>query len=360
MINIFSIKCSLVFAPYLWETVTEYLAGTPVAARVVRQGGTGLILRSDGELVLRHEDRQVSLGTEDVRHYAATIQMRIEFYDILRMQDEVVLATVGDELLLSHPQSQMWLTRGTVGVLETVFANQSTAESEERLEGAPEWLKVSTGGGRLLLSDQRTGRWVLLGDDHIGELKRRLETPSQTAKAALRPPTPPTISIKGLTVHLQSAFKLSSTLAEFSDNGNVTPFEEITPNYSLRASMCTEGIELRDSDIRVALTAREARKWSSILDDELERLNAHQAERGRIRTVFADGEGGRWVLHWGDEVFVRRGAQVRNESQSGVLEDEELMVGKRSGEFLLLLNPATGSCVALNNAESRHLDESLA
>src|SRR5439155_1580992 len=82
----------------------------------------------------------------------------------------------------------------------------SSSKTDDIRDGLPEWLSVSTGGGRLLLSDQRTARWVLLGEDHMRELERRIET--------LRVPTvapprlePPTISLKGLTVHLQSAFR---------------------------------------------------------------------------------------------------------------------------------------------------------
>jgi hypothetical protein len=356
MINIGSMQCSLAFAPYLTVSAAEHLSGVAIASRVVRQGGTGLILRCDGDLVLRHEHRQVSLGMEEVRHYAATIEMRREFYDILRMQDEVVLANVGDELLLSHPQSQMWLTREAVSALSSAFASQSTPEAEARFLGVPEWLKMSTGGGRLLLSDQRTARWVLLGDDHVRELERRLGSLRQSWEIAT--PASPTISLKGLTVHLQSAFKLSLTLLDFVRNGKVTPFEEMTPYFSLKASACTEGIELRDSDNRVVLTTREARKWEGIIAQELERLNAHQVERGGIRTVFAASEAGCWILQWGDEVFVPRGNRFCRPSRSAILGEAGFPIGKRVGEFLLLLNPATAACIALTDSESEYLDES--
>src|SRR5207247_2288140 len=92
----------------------------------------------------------------------------------------------------------------------------------------------------------------------------------------------------------------------FADTGNVAPFEEITPVYSLSVSRSTEGVELKDSDNRVALTPREARKWAGIIRAELDRLNASQVERGEIRTVFADSGDWRWILQWGDEVFVSK------------------------------------------------------
>ena len=358
MINILSIRCSLAFAPYIAESAAEFLNDGAMASRVVRQGGSGLIVRSDGAVALRHEHRQASLGREEVRHYSATVQFRNEFYDVLRMQDEVVLANIGDELLLSHPQSEMWLTMEAVSALLEAYACDSIAKADELLACLPEWLKVSTGGARLLLSDQRTGRWVLLGNDHICELERRL--------GLLRPPdgmvgrpTAPTIPMKGLTVHLQSGFKLARTLEEFANNGRATPFEEITPVYSLRVSGATEGIELRDSENRVALTAREAGKWVAIIRDELDRLNAQQVERGAIRTVFAGNEDGRWILQWGDEVFLPTTAQDRvlvgsGASLSGATGHPSV---KRIGEFLLMLSPGNGACVALIDSESRHLHD---
>jgi hypothetical protein len=97
---------------------------------------------------------------------------RCEFHDILRMPDEVVMANVGRELLLSHPQSDLWLTEQHVAELVLAFrSNKGNVESSASL---PDWLIVSTGAGRLMLSDQRNGRWVLLGDDHVSEFERRL------------------------------------------------------------------------------------------------------------------------------------------------------------------------------------------
>jgi len=360
MINILSIRCSLAFAPYLAVSVAEFLSDGVIGSRVVRQGGSSLILRSDGNLVLRHEHRQASIGAEEARHYSAIVQFRSEFYDVSRMQDEVVLANIGDELLLSHPQSEIWLTRETVAALIRAFTSDPSAKAGGSLSGFPAWLKVSAGGATLLLSDQRTARWVLLGEDHMRELERRLRLFRRSARAVAGP-EPPTIPLKGLTVHLQSALKLSGTLEEFANTGRVTPFEEVTPIYSLKASESTEGIELRDADKRVALTAREARKWTGIIGTELARLNVRQVERGGIRSVFARIEEGRWILQWGDEVFVPNNALARVLSAPGAVPGGATgdPPAKRTGEFLLLLSPATGACVALTDSEeSAHLCDS--
>lgn len=355
MINILSIRCSLAFAPYLSASVAEFLKEGAITSRVVRQGGGGLIVRSDDNVVLRHQNRQASFGREEAAHYFATVQFRSEFYDVARMQDEVVLANAGNELLLSHPQSELWLDTTAVSALVEVFSSESSAKADVSRSGLREWLTVSTGGGRLLISDRRTGRWVLLGRDHMGELERRLEA-LRVAPAALSAPAPPTISLKGLTVHLQSAFKLAATLEEFASTGSIEPFEEITPLYSLTASRSVEGIDLRNSDKRIALTLREARKWADIISGELDSLSARQIERGGIRTVCAGTEAGRWILQWGDEVFVPSELLSQLSSSPGTfgIGTEGPMV-KRLDEFLLLLSPETGACVALTDAESRHL-----
>jgi len=274
------------------------------------------------------------------------------------MQDEVVLANVGSELLLSHPQSEMWLSSEAVAALAKMFIRDTSALAQATVSSFPEWLKVSTGGARMLLSDQRTGRWVLLGEDHLRELQRRLGLLRQS-DGAVAGLAPPTIPMKGLTVHLQSALKLAETLEELADTGRFTPFEEITPIYSLKASRSTEGIELSDSDRRVAMTAREALKWANIIRTELKRLNARQVERGGIRTVFAGNEDGRWVLQWGDEVFLENGLGAGLSAPNAICSGAKgSHVAKHIGEFLLLLSPATGACVALTDSESRHLVDS--
>lgn len=357
MINILSIRCSLAFAPYLAESAAEFLKERVLASRVVRQGGSGLIVRSDGDVVLRHRNRQASFGREEATHYFATVRFRCEFYDVSRMQDEVVLANAGNELLLSHPQSDLWLGSQSVAAFVDVFNSESSAKTEGRRSSFPEWLSVSTGGGRLLISDQRTGRWVLLGQDHMAELERRLEALCVPRVAVARR-APPTILLKGLKVHLQSALKLAATLEELASTGTMTPFEEITPIYSLTASRSTEGVELRDSDNRVALTPREALKWASLIRTELDRLEVRQVERGSIRTVIACTEAGRWILQWGDEVFVPNGVLSPLLTSPRAAGDYPMV--KRIDEFLLLLSPETGACVALTDSESSHLlDERL-
>ena len=360
MINLLSLRCSLAFAPYLSVSTAEFLQGGSVASRVVRQGGTGLILRQAGDLVIRHEGHQVSLGIEDARHYAATIKARQEFYDVSQMQGEIVQATVADEVLLSHPESEIRLTQKAVGALVSAFAGQSTPNVQDGILGIPDWLSVSAGGGSLLLSDQRTGRWVLLGDDHVRELERRsghLRPMGMSAPARV----PPTISMKGLTVHLQSAFRLVSTLAEFASDQSVTAYEELAPTYSLAVSASVEGLELKDADNRITMTAREARKWVDIIKTELETLNAQQFERQGIRTVIAGNEEGHWILQWGDEVFVSRESGCLPTTPGQNLKDRSgTLTVTRMGEFSVLLSPDCGACVALTGSESECLEELLA
>ena len=353
MINILSIRCGLAFAPYLDESASEFLSKGLAASRVVRQAGSGLIIRSDGEVALRYQGRECLLGAEEVRHYLATIAFRAEVYDVKRLSDEVVTSTVGRDILLSHPQSELWLERAVVAEMVSAFKSQALPGGYA-ISGLPDWLSVSSGGGRLLLSDGRTGRWVLLGADHMSELERRLEPEDEIAEQqnAL---VPPTIAVKGLRVHLQSALRLADTLEEFASGGSVVHFEEVTPTYSLTVGSATEGIELRDSEIRVALTAREARKWVSIVRGELDRLNVRQVERGRIRTVFASLEDGQWILQWGDEVFIPRGATLTVNHPGAEGSQSRGPLVKQTGGFRLLLNQATGACVALEDSELTHL-----
>jgi hypothetical protein len=216
----------------------------------------------------------------------------------------------------------------------------------------PDWLNISIAAGRLLISDQRNGRWVLLGSDHIEQLKRRVSplTAATSQSARLQPPV---ILLKGINVHLQSAFKLAETLEGFADAGTVLEFDDVTATFSLTVRKSTEGIELRDTERRVAISRREAPKWAEIIRAELERLNASGFERGAIRTVFADADAGRWVLQWGDEVFVSDDAleQVR-ESQSPLRDSRANgIIIKQDEEFLLLLSEPTGACVALTEDE---------
>ncbi|HKS41657.1 MAG TPA: hypothetical protein VJX74_13675 [Blastocatellia bacterium] len=345
MINILSIRCGLAFAPYLSESLSVFLRDGRFASRVIRQGGSGLITRSDAEMMLRYQHSESALGAEEARHYSATVSCRKDFYDIARMQDEVVVANVGSELLLSHPQSELWLKAEHISSMLAAFDGASTAAAET---GLPDWLNISTGAGQLLISDQRNGRWVLLGADHIKELERRLSLLTDFQPSS-RQPKPPTISVKGIAVHLQSAMTLVAALEAFAETGQVAPYEESTPVYRLTVSKATEGMEIRDSEQRAGLNAREARKWAAIIRSELDRAGAAQIERGRIRTVIARGEQGRWALQWGDEVF------VPNESLARLDADTDELKIDRIGEMVLILTRATGACVALTDMEVNQL-----
>jgi hypothetical protein len=357
VINLFSIRCSVAFAPYIAESARAFLTDGAMPSRVVRQGGSGLIMRAGEDVVLRYQNREAFFGRDDASHYLATVQFRCEFHDVLRMPDEVVMANVGRELLLSHPQSELWLKEQHVAELVLAFRGDTGNDTSASL---PDWLTISTGAGRLMLSDQRSGRWVLLGADHVSELERRLSL-LRLSPEGVAQHSAPAISMKGLSIHLQSAFKLAETLETFAETGTFATFEEIAPAFSLRAKSSTEGIEISDSDRRVALTSKEARKWASILRTELARLNASCFERGRMRTVFADADQGRWILQWGDEVLVRDTvlSQIKA-AQSGppILQTQSLAF-KRTPEFLLLLLPVSGECVALDANEQEQLVERI-
>ena len=359
MINIFSIRCGLAFAPYLAESISAFVKDREFAPRVVRQAGSGLIIRSDVQMMLRFQNREAALNEEEAKHYRSTIRFRREFYDIERMQDEVVFANVGADLLLSHAQSELWLEASHVSHLLRIFSGDSTQEAKADSPAFPNWLNISAAAGRLLISDQRTGRWVLLGRDHIEELERRLMSLDAAVASSPARAKPPTFSLKGLAVHLQSALKLVEALESFAETGEVRAFEEITPTYSLIASKSVEGIELKDSDRRVGLNSREARKYAALIRDELERLNVKQVERGRIRTVFADDKDGRWVLQWGDEVFIPANLL----QQICLIEDPQrnlngrVIIG-RTEDFLLLLSPLDGGCIALTESEVKQLTAS--
>ena len=354
MINILSINCSLAFAPYLLESVSSFLDEGREVSRVVHQGGSGLIIRSEGEIKLRYRNRETAIGGKDMDHYRASIGFRSEFYDVLKMPSEVVIASVADSLLLSHSQSELWLDAETISRLIEDFRNEAIAEDEARR--LPEWLSLSPGGGQLLLSDQRSGRWVLLGSDHIEEFERRmpmLESSNEPARSS----SPPTLSLKGITIHLQSAARLARTLETFAETQQVEPFEETAPEFRLVVSRGSQGLEISDSSNRAGITVREARKWAAIISNELAQLNVSELTRGRMKTVFADGGDGRWVLQWGDEVLVPDDMISRLPSIKGY--DGESSPGwpivKRDGELLLLLSQSDSSCVALTSDEEEYL-----
>lgn len=341
MINIHSISCSLAFAPYLTESAQAYLDEETSVSQVIRQGGSGLIIRSDADLHLRYRNRETVLQPDAVRHYLRTIAFRSDCFDIARLSDEVILASAGDTLLLSHPQSEIWLDAKTVSSLIEI----ASGAEEKKL---PEWINVSTASGRLLLSDQRNGRWVLLGADHLNEFERRAErlnnSPSQTSA-----PRSPRITIKGVTVRLQSAFRLLRALESFAETRDFEPFEDVGPEFYLRVAKATEGLAVMDSDMRAAITAREARKWVAVIQNEIEQLHAREIELGSIRTVFADVENGRWVLQWGDEIFIDQATLARIRSGEAGFTDSSL-ASRIEDDYLLLLDHRTGSCVALDKS----------
>ena len=354
MINILSLNCGLAFATYLADSASEFLSQGQPISRAMRQGGSGLIIRSNERLALRHQNQECELGEEEVRHYLTTIEFRIAVFDIARTSDEVVLANFEGNLFLSHPQSDLWLDRKTVEYFLSP-ASQSDAPGD-RADGLPEWLRASTGAGRLLISDQRNGRWVLLGLDHIAELQRRLESLHATGKSQA-PLKPPTIPLKGVTIHLQSARRLVQTMQRFYNTAEVVAFDDVAPQFTLRVKKTSEGLEISDSNARIGITAREARKWAAFIDAELLRLKVTETERGLIRTVFADGEGGRWVLQWGDEVFLPEefiSYLGRPGSLSGFEGNASLAIRDVDG-FVVLLSRRDSSCVALTSAETEHL-----
>ena len=354
MINILSVNCGLAFAPYLSECAHSFLRQQAAMASVIRQAGTGLIIRAEDTFCVRYQNREAILSTEDLKHYAETIDFRVDRHEVLRTSDELVFANIGRSLLISYPQSELWLEPENIARLIEIFYRGSTSEEDEINDalGLPDWLSVSSSGGRLLLSDQRNGRWSLLGSDHIAELERRLDELSRAGDPPAHP-EPPTINLKGVIVHLQSALRLADALVHFAETGEVAPFEEVAPSFQLKVSKVTEGIGVRDGVNGVGLTAREARKWAAIIKDELARLNVAVIERGGIRTVFADVDEGRWALQWGDEVLVPARMLARLPDATGGLHEQDSAMPsvRKSADFLLFLSRSNGGCVALSERE---------
>ena len=122
----------------------------------------------------------------------------------------------------------------------------------------------SGSAGRLLLSDQRTGRWVLLGAEHIAEARRRLAQLAPASRTVSRI-KPPTWTIKGVTVHLQSAFKLADALERFAASGDVMTFAEQSPGFELAVEQTKEGMALRDFDRKFRPTSNRVRqRWERL------------------------------------------------------------------------------------------------
>ena len=346
MINILSIRCGVALAPYLLRTMIAYVKQESVPSQVYRQAASGLILREEDGLYIRYQGREAHLDAVAARHYLATILLRSEAYDVVRLSDEVILASIGQNILLSHPQSEIWVPASALTNLLEVARGGESHQSE-----LPDWLTVSGGDGRLLLSDQRSGRWVLLGSDHLADIERRqMSLPDLVFEAPRE--KPPTFSLKGVTVHLQSAIKLAEALETFAGSGTFEPYEEMAPQYCLGVARSVEGMQLIDSNLKTAITQKEASKWASILRGSLESLHASQLKRGRIRTVIADAEEGRWVQQWGDEILLRPAALEALSSVTGVQNSEGLIL-KRDRDFYLALEPASGNCVAITGEELR-------
>jgi hypothetical protein len=342
MLNIHSIRCSLAFAPYIEKRVRAFLIDGAFDSTVVHQGGSGLIIRADSHIHIRHRGAEVSLGRAEAAHYLETIEFRSRSYDLARLSDEIVLASTGSAIMLSHPQSEMWLDSETTLKLTRIAAGEPV--------DLPEWITASSGGGRLLLSDQRNGRWALLSKEHLAEFNRRLKKLPDAA-ISRRTPSPPTISLRGVTVHLQSIFGLARSLDSFAESGQVSPLTDICPDFYLSAEKTGDGFEIRDSTASAPLTRTEARKWSSIIRNEIERLRAREFHRGDIRTVVARTEQGLWVLQRGDEVFIS--PQSLSDLQSDEISgDDPSLVIQRTKGYLLLLDSHTGGCVALDESEA--------
>jgi hypothetical protein len=346
MINLLAIRCSLAFAPYLLDSTESFLRSGEVPSMVVRQAANGFIIRAESSLLLRHQNREATLGREEVKHFQSTVSFRAQFYDVARKSDEVILASIGKHLLLSHPQSDMWIEAQAIPSLLAAF------KGTVRLEDAtlPEWLTLSGGDGRLLLSDQRNGRWVLLGSDHFAEFERRYTKLASAAEdtKALKPPT---IILKGLKVHLQTAMKLAETFEEFANTGGFTAFEEFTPVYQLVVMRATEGMKISDANLIAAFTSKEAPKWAAILRAELEKYQAREFVRGGIKTLLAKSEQGLWALQWGDEVLLPDDElQHIRALQNGEGQTDRLAI-KYEGDLLILLEKASGNCVALTKEE---------
>ena len=339
MINILSLNCSLGFAPYLIDALSALEGGHKASSRTVRQGGGGLVLAQGGSLGLIYRNHRASLDSNEASHYLATIGLRANAYDVMLMSDEVVLASVNGSLFVSHPQSEIWLDQQSVAHL---IASYKTGQANPGCV-LPDWLVWSVAAGRLLLSDQRSGRWVLLGEDHMAEFERRLSVMTPATRSGA--PAPPVINLKGIEIHLQSAFRLARTLADFAQTHRVSEYDESAPEFKLAVGPSTEGIRISDTSSTVGLTVREASKWAQIIEAELARLNASEMVRGKITTILADGPGGRFVLQWGDEIFVPHRFSRNTRATGG-----PLLYAKDRG-FSLLLDRSTSACAALTPQE---------
>jgi hypothetical protein len=351
MINIFSVACGLGFAPYLLDSLDAYFDHAEQVSSVIRQGGSGLIIRSDDALMLRFRNRECAINAPERDHFRATVAARVAFYDIQRLEDEIVISSFGDHLLISHPQSELWLNAEMVAaLLRSVDSGPGAELPESDGYAVPDWLIHSAENGGMLISDRRNGRWVLLGSEHLDQFRSRLSR-IEAARMALKPGRPPVLNVKGVTVHLHSAFAFCDALESFTNGALVQPLDERAPAYSLSVSQSGEGLEISDGDQRAPLNTREARKWLALVRDQLDKMNASQANRGRIRTVFADDEAGRWALQWGDEVLVPTGSSSDSSPETQKISQGPGLAISKTGELTTFLDPSTANCVALDRNE---------
>ena len=298
-----------------------------------------MVIAREDSIGLIYRNRRAALDCDTLAHYLATVSFRGRAYDIRLMSEEVVLASVNGSLLVSHPQSEIWLEQRAVRKLLAVYHSGKVHPDP----AIPEWLTCSSSAGSLLLSDQRSGRWVLLGRDHMAEFERRASTLMPIADSEVS--APPVISMKGVDVHMQSAFRLARALRHFGESRQVSAYEEAAPEFRLRVAAATEGIQVSDTNTRAGMAAREATKWASIIEAELVRLNAIEIARGQITTVLAGAPGGRFVLQWGDEVFVPDG--FWNETSGS-----DRLIYTSSDGLAVLLDVARSAGVALTAEET--------
>ena len=348
MINLGPIRCSLAFAPYLLEALNEFATSGSLHDRVVKQAGSGLIIRKDTMPLIRYQNRELHLDDDAVSHYIATIRLRSEHYGIRRTSDEVIIAGVCDTVLISHPQSELWLDQLSGSSIVSSFDSEIPAA-----ESLPAWLTISTMPGRLLLSDQRTGRWVLLSQEHVTEISERLSTLSKPSDTAAR--VAPKVELKGIPLPLQLVFAVLAMLDAYSKESPVIQHEWSLPEFRLSSRLNAGTLELSDGNVRVAISRREAVKWVQLLEAELERYGAVQIHRGQVETTFANVDTGTWVLQGGDEVLLKFAADRQTDDALEALIESDRLVISRGDALTLILDSFTGACVGLSSTELKSL-----
>ncbi|MEW6129251.1 MAG: hypothetical protein AB1757_19580 [Acidobacteriota bacterium] len=355
MVNILSIRCSLAFIPYLLESLNEFIERGEVTPALVKQAASGLMIRADERLSLRYQNQEVGLARSDAIHFRATLELRNNFFAITRTSNEVILAQVDDNLLLSHPQSEIWLDSIAVHNIIAVHKNP------KGLSGLPfpDWLSVSASETTMLLSDGRNGRWVLLGDDHLLEFEKRVAVLRQ-AKIQYPKRIPPTIQMKGVKIYFQSLQKLILAIKQFSETGDFQPFIESSASYSLFVQKAPEGMKISDNSLVISITQKEARKWIMILEAELDKYQVEEFRRGQIHTLMMKMDDGYWLLQGGDEIFIEATRLSDFLDSNFTQQPEHHLVFSKQAEFHLILNKANGNCVALKGEEINRIAEIIA